>query len=83
MSKRLLSEGILDKFFSLFLKAKSQNKESDWLARLRKEDPELADIWSEWDAHTDKLLSQSRQSLKKAGIESDYSNVDAIIKKYS
>jgi hypothetical protein len=83
MSKRLLSEGILDKFFSLFLKAKAQNKESDWLSRLRKEDPELADIWSDWDKHTDKLLTQSRQALKDAGAESDYSNVDAIIKKYS
>lgn len=83
MSKRLLSEGILDKFFSLFLKAKAQNKESDWLSRLRKEDPELADIWSEWDKHTDTLLNQSRDALKKAGAKSDYSKVDAIIKKYS
>lgn len=83
MSKRLLSEGILDRFFSLFLKAKAQNKETNWLSRLRKEDPELADIWSEWDKHTDTLLSQSRDALKKAGVDSDTSRVDAIIKKYS
>lgn len=83
MSKRLLSEGILDRFFSLFLKAKAQNKETNWLSRLRKEDPELADIWSEWDKHTDTLLSQSRDALKKAGVDSDSSRVDAIIKKYS
>jgi hypothetical protein len=81
MSNRLLKEGILDRFFSLFLKAKSQNKESQWLSKLRKQDPELADIWSDWDNHTNDALRQSRDSLKAMG--GDTSKLDALIKKYS
>jgi hypothetical protein len=81
MSKRVLSEGVLDKFFNLFLKAKSQNKESQWLSKLRQQDPELADIWSKWDNHTNDALRQSRDSLKAMG--GDTSKLDALIKKYS
>jgi len=81
MSNRLLKEGILDRFFSLFLKAKSQNKESQWLSKLRQQDPELADIWSDWDNHTNDALRQSRDSLKAMG--GDTSKLDALIKKYS
>lgn len=81
MSNRLLKEGILDRFFSLFLKAKSQNKESQWLSKLRQQDPEIADIWSKWDNDTNALLRQSRDSLKALG--GNTSELDALIKKYS
>jgi hypothetical protein len=81
MSNRLLKEGILDRFFSLFLKAKAQNKESQWLSKIRQQDPEMADIWSKWDTETNSLLRQSRDSLKAAG--GDTSKLDALIKKYS
>jgi hypothetical protein len=81
MSKRVLSEGVLDKFFSLFLKAKSQNKESGWLSRLRDKDPELADIWSQWDTDMDKVLASAKAFAKAKNLDS--TEIDAVIKKYS
>jgi hypothetical protein len=81
MSKRVLSEGVLDKFFSLFLKAKSQNKESGWLSRLRDKDPELADIWSQWDNDMDKVLASAKAMAKNRNL--DTTDIDSVIKKYS
>lgn len=81
MSKRVLSEGVLDKFFSLFLKAKSQNKESGWLSRLRDKDPELADIWSQWDDDMDKVLASAKAMAKNRNL--DTTDIDSVIKKYS
>jgi hypothetical protein len=81
MSKRVLSEGVLDKFFSLFLKAKSQNKESGWLSRLRDKDPELADIWSQWDNDIDKVLDSAKSLAKAKNLDS--TEIDSVIKKYS
>lgn len=81
MSKRLLSEGVLDKFFNLFLTAKSKNKESQWLSRLRDKDPELADIWSKWDSDMDKVLYAAKDMAKARGL--DTSKIDSVIKKYN
>lgn len=78
MSKRLLSEGVLDKFFNLFLKAKSQKKEAAWLQKLRKEDPELADVWSDWNDSMNDVLSKTRTMAKNSGI--DTTNIDTFIK---
>ena len=48
MSKRILVKeaGLMD-FFKSFFQAKVDNKESQWLSKLRKADPDLADIWSD------------------------------------
>jgi hypothetical protein len=81
MSKRVLSEGLLDKFFNLFLKAKSQNKESGWLSRLRDDDPELADIWANWDSDMNRVLASAKAMAKKRNLDS--TEIDAVIKKYS
>jgi hypothetical protein len=81
MPNRLLKEGVLDRFFSLFLKAKSQNKESQWLQRLRKDDPELADIWSQWDTDMNDVVQNARKMLKNSG--NDTSKIDAVIQKYN
>lgn len=81
MPKRILSEGVLDKFFSLFVRAKAQNKQTNWLSRLRKEDPELADIWSKWDTDVDDMLSLTKKLAKEKGIDS--TDIDSVIKKYS
>jgi hypothetical protein len=78
MSHRLLSEGILDKFFNLFLKAKSQKKEAAWLQKLRKEDPELADVWSTWNDDMNKVLSNTQSLMKSKGV--DTTDMDAFIK---
>jgi hypothetical protein len=81
MSKRVLSEGVLDKFFDLFLKAKSQNKESGWLSRLRGKDPELADIWSKWDDDMNDILLATKAMAKNRNL--DTTDIDSVIKKYS
>jgi hypothetical protein len=81
MSKRILSEGVLDKFFSLFLKAKADNKESKWLSRLREKDPELADIWHQWDNDMDKVLASAKALAKDKNLDS--TEIDSVIKKYS
>jgi hypothetical protein len=80
MSHRLLKEGILDKFFSLFLRAKADNKEQQLLSRLKTDDPEMAAIWSDWDDHVNQMMKRQSAALKKAGIDS--SDTDALIKKY-
>ena len=81
MSKRILVKeaGIAD-FFRSFFKAKANNKESEWLTRLRKADPKLADVWSDYDKALTRNMSNQKRNLEKLGLDS--SGVDAIIKKY-
>jgi hypothetical protein len=81
MSKRILVKeaGIAD-FFKSFFKAKANNKESEWLTRLRKADPKLADVWSDYDKALTRNMSNQKRNLEKLGLNS--SGVDAIIKKY-
>ena len=81
MSKRILVKeaGIAD-FFKSFFKAKANNKESEWLTRLRKADPKLADVWSDYDKALTRNMSNQKRNLEKLGLDS--SGVDAIIKKY-
>jgi prophage DNA circulation protein len=78
MAKRLLSEGMLDKFFNLFLKAKSQNKEVSWLNKLKKEDPELADVWSNWNDSMNDVLKKTQTLMKSKGVNTD--DIDSFIK---
>ena len=81
MSKRILVKeaGLID-FFKSFFKAKADNKESQWLAKLRKADPDLADIWSDYDKSLSKSMQTQRDILKRRGL--DTSHIDTIIKKY-
>lgn len=78
MAKRLLSEGMLDKFFNLFLKAKSQNKEVSWLNKLKKQDPELADVWSDWNDSMNDVLKKTQALMKSKGV--DTTDIDSFIK---
>lgn len=81
MSKRILvKEAGLMKFFKSFFNAKADNKESQWLAKLRKADPKLGDIWTDYDKALTRQMINQRDILKRRGLDS--SNVDAIIKKY-
>jgi hypothetical protein len=82
MSKRkiLVKEAGLMNFFKSFFNAKANNKESEWLAKLRKADPNLADVWSDYDKSLTKSMIQQRDMLKRRGLDS--SGVDTIIKKY-
>jgi hypothetical protein len=79
MSKRILvKEAGLMKFFQSFFNAKADNKESQWLAKLRKVDPDLADIWSDYDKSVTRQMINQKRNLEKLGI--DASHVDDFLK---
>ncbi len=82
--QRLLEINLLDKLFKTFLKAKAEEKESEWLQKLRKKDPELADIWHTWDSKLSNLMRVTQASLKQAGMEDSDANKDIedMIKRY-
>jgi len=79
MSKRILvKESGLKKFFQSFFKAKSNNKESQWLSQLRKVDPKLADIWSDYDKSMTKSMTTLKTVLNQRGL--DTKDVDDFLK---
>jgi hypothetical protein len=81
MRKKILVKeaGLID-FFKSFFRAKAKGNESEWLQRLRKANPELADVWVDYDDKLSKQMWNQKRNLEKLGI--DASHVDAIIKKY-
>lgn len=81
MRKKILvkESGLLD-FFKSFFQAKASGNESEWLKRLRKADPDLADVWSDYDDKLSKSMQQQKVMLQKYGL--DTSKVDGMIKKY-
>ena len=81
MPKKILVKeaGLID-FFKSFFNAKAQGKESEWLQRLRKADPDLADIWKDYDDKLSISMRNQQAMLKRYGA--DTTNVDNIIKKY-
>jgi hypothetical protein len=84
MAKRYknINEGIIDKLFSLFLSAKSQGKESNWISRIRRTDPELADIWADVDAAMDRQLQTAKRGYERAGKPEKAKEIDALIAHY-
>jgi len=81
MRKKILVKeaGIID-FFKSFFSAKSKGTESDWLKRLRKANPELADVWADYDDSLSKSMYRQKRTLEDLGL--DASHIDTIIKKY-
>jgi hypothetical protein len=81
MPKKILvrEAGLID-FFKSFFNAKANGRESEWLQRLRKADPDLADTWSDFDDSVSKSMYQQKRDLQSLGL--DTSHIDKIIKKY-
>lgn len=81
MRKKILvkESGVLD-FFKSFFQAKADGRESQWIQRLRKADPDLADKWSDYDDKLSKSMQQQKRDLQSLGL--DTTKVDAMIKKY-
>lgn len=81
MRKKILvrEAGLID-FFKSFFQAKADGRESQWLQRLRKADPDLADVWSDYDDKLSKGIHSQKAFLDKWGMDS--SKADAMIKKY-
>ena len=82
--QRLLEINLLDKLFKTFLKAKAEEKESEWLQKLRKKDPELADVWHDWDSKLSTLMRTNASVLKQRGLDDTdaYKDVEDMIKRY-
>ena len=81
MGKKILvkESGVLN-FFKSFFQAKADGRESQWLQRLRKADPDLADTWSDYDDKLSQSMQQQKRDLQSLGL--DTTKVDAMIKKY-
>lgn len=82
MSKKkiLVKEAGLVDFFKSFFKAKSNGNESEWLGKLRKANPELADIWKDYDNSLSKSMWNQKRNMEKLGM--DTTSIDTMIKKY-
>ena len=81
MSKRILvKESGIANFFRSFFQAKADGRESDWLKRLRKADPKLADVWSDYDDKLSASMRNQQAMLKKYG--GDTTHLDNFVKKY-
>jgi hypothetical protein len=63
---------------------KWESSESDMLKKLRKKDPELADIWHGWDSDVSKLVKGNQAMLQKMGLGDSDAAKDSedIIKRY-
>ena len=81
MAKRMLvKESALINFFKSFFKAKADGNESEWLRKLRKADPDLADVWSNYDDALTNSMRVQKDAMVKLGLDS--SHIDAFVKKY-
>lgn len=81
MSKKILvKESGLMNFFKSFFKAKADGNESEWLQKLRKADPDLADIWADYDKSLSNSVKVQKAAMDKLGLDS--SHIDAFSKKY-
>ena len=78
--KILVKEAGLVDFFKSFFQAKADGRESQWLQRLRKADPDLADTWSDFDDKVSKTMYNQKARLQSMGLDS--SHLDKIIKQY-
>lgn len=78
--QRLVEINLFDKLFKSFLKSKVDNKESEFISKLRKKDPELANIYSDWNDKMNASIMKSKSVLQKLG--KDTSHLDDFIKKY-
>lgn len=63
------------KFFSFLI-------EPLWIRNIRKKDPELADLWQDWDTHFDSLLLRAKQNYEDAGMHDKAMDVDTFIDRY-
>jgi hypothetical protein len=81
MSKRILvKEAGLMNFFKSFFKAKADGNESEWLQKLRKADPKLADIWHDYDKSLSNDMKVQKAAMDRLGLDS--SHIDDFTKQY-
>jgi hypothetical protein len=80
MSKKTLVElNLFDKLFKSFLKSKSEKKELDFIKKMRKINPELANKWNDWNQSMDRALVNLKTDMQKKGL--DTKEIDKVLNK--
>jgi hypothetical protein len=80
MSKKMLVEiALFDKLFSLFIKAKSDKREQDFIRKIKKQDPKLGKLYSDWNDKMDAALMSMKSTLQSQGL--DTKEIDKVLNK--
>ncbi len=66
-----------------FLNIKSKGKDAEFIQKIRKEDPEAADLWAKWNSDMDKTLMLAKNNFIKAGMTDKAKEIDDLMKKYN
>jgi len=80
--KILVKEAGFIEFVRSFFKAKSGGNEKEYIQKLRKASPDLADAWSDWDQKADDMLLTIKKNYLKKGKLDKAKEIDDIIAKY-
>lgn len=76
----LVEKNLFQKMFDTFLKAKAEDKEKQFISKIKHADPKVAAAFSKFD---DVLVQNSlslRSTLEKYGL--DTSGIDNVLNKY-
>lgn len=76
----LVEKNLFQKLFDTFLKSKSQNKEKQFISKIKHANPKLGAAFSKFDD----IIIQRQLSLKKdlEDLGLDTSEIDAFLNKY-
>ena len=77
--KTLVELNLFDKLFKSFLKSKSEKKELDFIKKMRKINPELANKWNDWNQSMDRALVNLKTDMQKKGL--DTKEIDKVLNK--
>jgi hypothetical protein len=77
----LVEANLLNKILNFFGGNSSSNTKNDFLNKLKKSDPKLAQAFNAWESEFIKLLKASR--AVKVKHKMDTTEIDKLIQKYS
>ena len=75
--KRLVEVGVFNKLLNLFLKAKSDKREQDFIRNISKKDAQLGKMYSLWNDKMDDALISMKRLLHSKGL--DTKEIDKIL----
>jgi hypothetical protein len=77
--QRLIEVNVFNKLLNLFLKAKSNNREHEFIRNISKKDAQLGKLYSIWNDRMDDALVSMKNTLQKQGL--DTREIDKILNK--
>lgn len=78
--KFLVKEAGFVDFMKSFFNAKASGREASFIQQIRKQNPELANVWSNWNDKMDTLLKNTKKDLQHYKL--DTTDIDNVLKKY-